>query len=553
MRTGRLALIVFFLALVPRVWGFDWQLPEALYYDELKYVLWAERTEATDGEELDFRNPTLFGRLLGLEYRALGALGWEDGARLDGERARRWLSLRLASARLTVAALGAASVAVLFLAAASLWGVWVAAVAASLYGLSFLSVHLAHLALNDVPASFFLAAALWAAARALARPTAGWLGLSGLAAGLATATKYNFAIALAAPVVAIAIAFLRARVLEPVSMSPSPPPFRRKLSGESSGLLSAAAACALAAAAGLVVGMPEVVAMPQEVAAGIARQMEIGSQPWNGQEPSPVAVLYFETLVQSGSLAALALAGAGGVAFARRHQAAAAVLLAPPGLYLAGMLGKPLFFARFALPLVPFVCLLAAYGLDALARGLPRAVLRRAVATALVLAALLPPSVLIGRHNLLLGQKDTRLLAQEWIQSNLPPEARVAAQTYSVPIRIAGISRSYDLRLHGFRSLSEPGSLLRLACDGYRYVLVSSFQYERHLALRPPGGRPTGYELLARDGRLLQSFAAGRVADSVPFHVDDTAIPFWYLERERPGPTIKIYELPSASVACAGR
>jgi hypothetical protein len=31
----------------------------------------------------------------------------------------------------------------------------------------------------------------------------------------------------------------------------------------------------------------------------------------------------------------------------------------------------------------------------------------------------------------------------------------------------------------------------------------------------------------------------------VPFHIDDTGLPFWYLEQYvRPGPTVTIYRLP---------
>ena len=37
VRTGFLASIILF-ALLLRLWGLDWQLPHALYYDEAKYA-----------------------------------------------------------------------------------------------------------------------------------------------------------------------------------------------------------------------------------------------------------------------------------------------------------------------------------------------------------------------------------------------------------------------------------------------------------------------------------------------------------------------------------
>jgi len=68
--------MVLAVALAVRLWGIGWQLPAALYFDEMKYV---ERAGATvrgqPRETVDFRNPTLFRHLLEVE--------WWSGARSD--------------------------------------------------------------------------------------------------------------------------------------------------------------------------------------------------------------------------------------------------------------------------------------------------------------------------------------------------------------------------------------------------------------------------------------------------------------------------------------
>ena len=58
---------------------------------------------------------------------------------------------------------------------------------------------------------------------------------------------------------------------------------------------------------------------------------------------------------------------------ARRTPAVAAVLVAFPVAYLLFMLRSELFFVRFALPVVPFLCLFAAVAVVALAQVAARA------------------------------------------------------------------------------------------------------------------------------------------------------------------------------------
>jgi hypothetical protein len=219
------------------------------------------------------------------------------------------------------------------------------------------------------------------------------------------------------------------------------------------------------------------------------------------------------------------------------------VLLAGPLLYLAIMLNNQLFFARFALPLVPFGCLFAAFGLQwvgVLARSLR---LKSALLVSASLAVIAWPLLLSIRHNLLTEQTDTRVEAWRWVESNLPPGSRLAIQTYALPIARLGKPLTQGQVVASFGSLTNLERYERLTCDGVDYVLIASFQSDRQQT-EGRGGQLTGYERLRNEGQRVVTFAPGHDDSSVPFHVDDTGLPFWRLEQySQPGPTVTIYHL----------
>jgi hypothetical protein len=511
------------VALILRLWGLDWQLPHVVYYDELKYALPAASAVFEGGDEpTDFRNPTLFRHLLGLEYRLLVLLGLVPPADVD----HNLLGTAMLLARLTVALLGIASVALLYLVGRAVLGRPTGFLAALLLAVNFLHVHLSHFALNDVPATFFLVAALVPSAGLLGRPTGRDFFLAGLLGGLAAATKYNFGVVLAVPA-AVWLVHTARRSLP------------RRL------LLVGPTVLALGTLAGFIIGMPEVLQSFRDVHDGIMRQTSLGARRWDGQEPDPIPLLYARTLTRGlgppGALAALA----GLVLLLWRRPTLGLVLLAVPLLYLAVMLRQQLFFARFALPLVPFACLLAGYGLHSIWPGSRPRWPRAAPLAAASLAAVLWPMALSARHDLLASQTDTRVEAWRWAVANLPAGSSIAAQIYALPIGETGDELQNMRTVKSFGGLTDSGSFREITCGGYRYVLTASFQHDRQQT-RGRRGQPTGYEQLWERGELLTTFWPGPNASGVPFHVDDTGLPFWYLESyARPGPTVRVYRLPT--------
>jgi hypothetical protein len=516
------------LTLTLRLWGLDWQLPHVLYNDELKYVRAAlSNVLGLEGRPPDYRNPSLFRHLLELGYGGLLLLGPRRPASSEAID-QDLLASALLLARLTVALLASASVPLLYLAGRVLFGQTVGLLAGLLLAVNFLHVHLSHFGLNDIPATFFLVAALVPTARLLERPTGQRFLVAGLLSGLAAATKYNFGIVLVVPAAVWLLLASRGGL-------------SRRL------LLLGPALLMLGLLAGFVMGMPEALWSFRAMHEGVLEQAGIGGRSHEGQEPDPVVLLYARTLVRAFGLPALLLAVAGLVLLLRRRTGHGLVLAALPLLYLAVMLNQELFAARFALPLVPFGCLFAAYGLHAVWSAGRGCRLGAALALIVGLAALGWPLLLSARLNLLAGQTDTRVQAKQWAALQFPPGTRLAAQTYSLPIGRTEQEFRANRDVRGFDSLTQVAVFREIACDGYQYVLTASFQQDRQQTTGRRG-RPTGYEQLWKKGEPVMTFWPGPDGSSVPFHMDDVGLPFWRLEQySRPGPTIQVYRLPAGA------
>ena len=148
------------------------------------------------------------------------------------------------------------------------------------------------------------------------------------------------------------------------------------------------------------------------------------------------------------------------------------------------MLRTQLFFVRFALPVVPFLCLFAAVAVVAFAKwaGQWRPSLAPAAGVMLAVAALVPTTLDTIHHNLLLGQDDTRVLAARWAIENIPPDAKLALEDYTIrdrrPRTYGGPSWQLSTDLLDVNELkrTDPTAPLR---GTTRYFMVSSFQQDR--------------------------------------------------------------------------
>jgi hypothetical protein len=554
--------VVLVVALGLRLWGIEWQLPAALYFDEMKYVAWAGGAKDDASQTVsDLRNPTLFHHLLQAEY-AVATLVQRSATPQQVAVSELWL------ARMTSAILGGLACLLTALATQALArAAGFRPGAAMLAGLSAglilavapLHVHLSHYAVNDATASLFLVATLLFGSRALTSGAPRDLALAGAAAGLAFSTKYSFAVGLVLPLVAVMMTQCKDLSIPPWGSFP--------LRGANMGCADVPTAPRLRRAKlmlvvlaafviGSVLAAPEIVLSPEAIVAGVAEQARLGGIRWNGQSDAPVWQLYIETLGHGLGWPALMMAVIGGVAVGRRNRNALLAVLAVPVVCLGVMLRQELFFARFALPLLPSLAMLAGLGVVAVVwlavRGPKmRMAVAAGVATIVTAGVLLPASVITIRHNQLATTTDTRVLARRWLNQR-GDGARVATELYGQPLLWAGSVAPRGFRMQRVGSFVEASTVTKLSCDGTRLFLVASLTEERESARRGPRAGETGYDLLARLGQPKAVFDPFQPGTSSPAHPDNTGIPFWYLNTyARPGPKITIYELPDGAVSCS--
>jgi 4-amino-4-deoxy-L-arabinose transferase-like glycosyltransferase len=512
-----------------RFWGIAWQLPWQLHPDEGHYV-WKAVGMLEDGNlnPKYFRNPSLYTYLLYAQFGLLDLLSVPLQSLPSDWDVLRPPSVHVLLGRLTTAVLGAATVLVTYRLGFELLGRAAGVLGALLLAVCFLHVRDSHFATNDVPATFFLTVSVLFSARVLGNGAESSahrsLLLAGMFGGLATSTKYNAAFFLAPLVLAYAVAH-RQQALAPWRIA---------------WLLGAILISLLA----YLVGTPFTLLAWPAFRDDFLVQQRFAREGWEGQGAEPVGLLYLDALGQGLGWVALVMALVGFGLLIRQRPIIAGLLGAYPLAYLGFMLSVKLFFVRFAVPLMPFVCLAAAYALLELATAVTagRPAARAAVLVGATLVALVEPAWRDLQHHSILAQPDTRVQAYVWLEANLPPGARIIADEYTVRDRrprgdLPDRAR-FDLDIAN--ALSERDLEFYLQ-SGYRYAVVSSFQYQRF-----PGSSDT-YGELERRARLLATFTPTRDGGELPFDIEDLYTPFHHLARhERPGPTVKVYALGGA-------
>jgi len=543
------------LALAVRLWGIGWQLPWQFHPDEGHYTWKAIDLMSQDTYNPKyFRNPSLLTYVFLAEYRLLGfqpPKADADAATADG--LWRPPSGVAFVGRLTSAILGVLTVLVIGLMGWRAVGPWAGVLGALFLALAFIHVRDSHYATNDVPSVFLLTVSVAAALALLRGPRLGRYLLAGLLGGLATSTKYNAGLFVVPLLVAHGIAVWRAW-RGPHAPTPSPASRRGgATSGERGALVAKLvgplALAGVAALLAYLAGTPYTVLDFPKWLADFRTQASFVDEAWEGQAQLPAGLPYLLALGTGMGWAMLVAAVVGAVALARSGPATLAVLAAFPVAYLVFMVRSDLFFVRFALPAVPFLCLLAGVGVVAVANALDR----RNVAPAGLLAAMLSMSVLgqtsldTVRHNQLLGEDDTRVLAARWALANVGRGSKMAVEEYTIrdrrPRAYGGPAWQLDTDLLDVNEIkrADPTAPLR---GTTRYFMLSSFQGDR-FAGGPDAPQRQFYDALAREGRVVARFSPGTDGTPIPFDLEDLYSPFWSLDRyERPGPTITVYELP---------
>lgn len=380
------------------------------------------------------------------------------------------------------------------------WGARHALLGSGLLAVLPMHVRESHFALTDVPVTFLATLTfLWSLA-AHERPTVKSFLWAGAAAGLTIGTKYNAGVILLLPLIAAWM-----------TLEAQPSRFR----------------CALAAMGGaigafLIVAPYTVLDLP-----GFLNGFAYLAQSYRPRDPNAEAgwIIYLKHLLKTFGWPAMLLMIAGfilGIVRAIRGPGRVrwTLLVTFPFVYFVLIADRTLIYGRYLLPLLPFVCVLAAIavisGVSLLRRfDIPR-LPRRLLITGLTIAALLPPmlgSVAFDRD---ISRPSTQAVMYQWINANVPRGSRILIEKYDIRLPETTYKPEHTVRLTD----KEYAAYVQA---GYDYILATSQVFGP--AFEAPQLQP---ELYARYRTLFDQSHEAQIVKPEP---------------GRPGPELRLYKL----------
>ena len=526
-------------ALVLRLWGVGFGLPQAYHIDEHFYYPYAwSMGQGQLALPDQAHGPSLYLGLLLMGQKSMQVIFFPQlsNAAFGALRTTNpWPYLL--SARIISALLGALTIPIVFLLARRLRDYRSGLIAATIMTVLFFHVRDSHFGVPDTLTTLFAATTVWLSVRAYQTRRSRDLLFAGMAAGLAAGAKYT--------TVVVAIAVIAAALLMGTS-------WRQRLK-----LLLVAT---LGMLAGFIIGYPNLLLNPaifiKDISFLFAR-VGAGFEGWR-IVPDNSAVFYLDTLLWSTGLAAVILTGVGLIAAVVRHRAEDWILISFPIAYFVVMSLSQGHFGRYMLPILPITTVLV---VDAAWQVMP-ALIRRwrssiasKVAQPIGLAALLlvfVPNLLNSlRLDWVLSQADTRTLAKQWIENHLPAGTRIAVEwPYHTPPLSNGYqvppesTREYwtDL-VYGFGLADRP--IKQYQTDGTQYIIATS--YIRDIPVIDPqqeARRQQFYAQLPQVFSTVQTFSP-RCAGGEPAFIFDSvygpAIDLWNLCYA--GPEITLYQV----------
>lgn len=504
------------VALGLRLWGIAWGLPHSLInIDETVVVPKAFAVARGNVNPHWFLYPSFFFYLLAAVDLLAAPVLW--ATRGDNPLSMAAFVVDPTPyyllGRLTSAALGTASVYLVYRLGRAAFGRLAGLLGALCLAVLPLHVAYSHMAVTDVAATALSLLALMLLHEAARGRGRRWLIAGAAAAGLATTTKYNLGMLLLPATVAAVLACKGEAVARVAEGGRASSVWLRLLVARLYGPMLAA----------FILGSPFVLLDAPRFIADFVRQNRIQSRGWLGYENVSNGFWYNLATNLQGTLGLVLLALClAGLAWALRRRTTLDVMLAPYVIvYFVYVSTWKALADRYLLPILPLLVLLAAR-LCAEALRLQGRRRRAALPTlaVVVVAALAVPVTTSVRFDLGLSGADTRVLAKAWAEDNLPAGSVVAAENYGPPLAseedaafypkgvAPPVYRVLELKLPGPGAPEPTHSMAHLRANGVEYVIVSSTVYDR--VLRAPAVYPeivAFYRALDEQAELVKVFA----------------------------------------------
>lgn len=432
MKKSKHTLIyLFFICLLGAYLRFDalgWGLPFRLHPDEWKYVQGAAKCHLGQWNPKYFRNPPGYTYTNALWYPFWIYISPETAVPdwfLQDQSLPSTYTVAdtyhyhpytlVLGARLLSALYGLGMIALVYWTAVLLkMSDRIALMAAALTAVSFVGVRDSHFAVNDAAMSFWALLSIAVGLYALQKGQVRWLYGAAAISGVAVAMKYS-----AYPAVITLMLFRLAPFVKTGSFNTNNYQIVRDLflTGCFS-ILSFLLICPFP-----IIDYPTFMAEMKLLSYA-------ASGGWQGQDNIWSGFLLLESVWQSEGILALLMAvfGMYGLIVQKRWEYAVF-----PALYALMLMCNPLYFTRFCLPLLPWIAIAAAFGLEKALTTLPIFFQKNAVLVGCTLILMLQPLLTSIRSNALLKQEDTRIQALRWLLSQ-EDKSPLAAGQFELPL-----------------------------------------------------------------------------------------------------------------------
>ncbi len=406
-------LLILLLAAAVRLWGISFGLPNVFCRpDESTIVITALGFGKMDFNPHFFNYPSLLMYVSFASYGVYYLSGLLSGrfAAIDdlvreytGNPANFYLINRLLSATL-----GTLSVWIVYQICLNLFGKRTARIAALFMAFAYLHVRESHFGVTDVPMTFMVLCAVFFILRIYRDKTFWSYVFAGLFSGLAMSTKYN------------GLFLIGSILVAHVCSAWDKKEYGRIIADKNIWI------CVLVFICAFLAGTPFALLDSHSFISDFMYEMQ-HLRHGHGVDLGPGWLYHIRFSLYYGLGWSLWAAGLSGVVLLLWKQGKEVwILLSFPLLYYV-ISGQGLtVFVRYAVPLVPFLCMTAAFIVVHISERIttrwPKAENYAVVFLSLII---LPSFVHCLRFDYFLTQRDSRLLAADWIRENLPEDSSI--------------------------------------------------------------------------------------------------------------------------------
>lgn len=552
-----LLIAIVLLSFWLRIAGLQFGLPFEYHPDEQQYIFPAIGVASGNFEPHAHYNPTLYpytiGLLFSLTYWTLYGLGFiPDTFNLEAAwhaPMLSWTSSMIYLARYTSVAVGVLTTLMLYHLGRRAYGRLTGLGAALIFGGTFLPAREAHFAVSDTPIALGVTVTLYLTLRILRRGQVSDYGLSGIALGLAVATKYS-AVLLALP---IAVAHLLSRRYPNWSAR-----WRHSWQVVMAGLISVAAYAMVS---------PYTFIQFDQFWTDFSENLGSARLGFQGLALDPSgsgAIFYGRVFVWGFGWPLLLTAIVSLTILLGRHRRVDLFMLTFPLLAFLTIQRQEMYFARWLMPLIPPLAVITTEGVRVVVMEMKirpirfwkpdRSTEQQIPSTFYFLLSTfflltLPSTYTAVDANSVFSQTDTRTEALHWIAQNIPPNSTLAVELlgppWGPPLAMPGLA----MPAYNFVPVPDGGimeqSLAQYRAGGVTYIVASSFHYNRPLRDKAHQANLTrNLQTLNEQAELITVFQ--------PYHTDYPG--FFYHDqifgpandvhyRQQPGPEIRIYRI----------